>query len=70
MMPAGVVAGPDHCNREKPPLAPTRAGEPSLGPGNHYPRAAMPTRYLILAALLTALVILVGVGVWFLLGVL
>ena len=30
----------------------------------------MPTRYLIIACLITALVILVGVGVWFLLGVL
>lgn len=30
----------------------------------------MPTRYLIIAALITAMVILVGVGAWFLLGVL
>lgn len=30
----------------------------------------MPTRYLIFGALVTALVILVGVGLWFLLGVL
>jgi len=30
----------------------------------------MPTRYLIVGALITALVILVGVGLWFLLGVL
>ena len=31
---------------------------------------SMPTRFLIIGALLTALVILVGVGVWFLLGIL
>ena len=30
----------------------------------------MPTRYLMIASLITALVILVGVGTWFLLGVL
>ena len=30
----------------------------------------MPTRFLIIASLITALVILVGVGLWFLLGVL
>ena len=35
-----------------------------------YPLAEMPTRYLIFGALVTALVILVGVGLWFLLGVL
>ena len=41
-----------------------------LGLPSHYPRACMPTRYLIFGALVTALVILVGVGLWFLLGVL
>jgi hypothetical protein len=30
----------------------------------------MPTRYLIIASLITAIVILVGVGAWFLAGVL
>lgn len=29
----------------------------------------MPTRFLIIASLITAMVILVGVGLWFLLGV-
>ena len=36
---------------------------------SNYPDAPMPTRYLIVGALITALVILVGVGLWFLLGV-
>ena len=31
---------------------------------------SMPTRFLIVGALITALVILVGVGLWFLLGIL
>ena len=62
---SGCPAGHERLRAGSRLATPDRSGSPS-----NYPGAPMPTRYLIVGALITALVILVGVGVWFLLGVL
>ena len=56
--------------RTEPPALISGGGVRAGGPRRGATLGGVPTRYLIIGALVTALVILAGVGAWFLLGLL